>query len=38
MYSCRTRSRLSYLNETQLKDIGLTAADVYHEVNKPLWK
>ena len=37
-HNWRTRSRLSRLNEAQLKDIGLTAADVDHEVNKPLWK
>ncbi|NLQ18429.1 DUF1127 domain-containing protein [Marinomonas sp. M1K-6] len=37
-HNWRTRNRLSQLNEAQLKDIGLTAADVDHEVNKPLWK
>ncbi|MGO2234838.1 MAG: DUF1127 domain-containing protein [Marinomonas sp.] len=37
-HNWRTRSRLSRLNEAQLKDIGLTAADVDHEVRKPLWK
>jgi len=33
-----TRYRLSHLDDAQLKDIGLTAADVDHEVNKALWK
>lgn len=37
-HNWRTRNRLSQLNEAQLKDIGLTAADVEHEVNKALWK
>jgi uncharacterized protein YjiS (DUF1127 family) len=37
-HNWRTRSRLSQLNEAQLKDIGLTAADVEKEINKPLWK
>ncbi|GGN32264.1 MULTISPECIES: DUF1127 domain-containing protein [Marinomonas] len=37
-HNWRTRNRLSQLNEAQLKDIGLTAADVDHEVNKALWK
>lgn len=37
-HNWRTRSRLHTLNESQLKDIGLTAADVDHETRKPLWK
>ncbi|NVK75674.1 MAG: DUF1127 domain-containing protein [Oceanospirillaceae bacterium] len=37
-HNWRTRSRLSQLNDAQLKDLGITAADVDHEVNKPLWK
>ena len=37
-HNWRTRNRLSQLNEAQLKDIGLTAADVDHEVRKPVWK
>lgn len=37
-HNWRTRSRLSRLDDAQLKDIGLTAADVDHEVNKSLWK
>jgi uncharacterized protein YjiS (DUF1127 family) len=37
-HNWRTRSRLSRLDDAQLKDIGLTAADVDHEVHKPLWK
>ncbi|WP_160173679.1 DUF1127 domain-containing protein [Nitrincola sp. A-D6] len=38
VHNWRTRSRLSQLNEAQLKDIGLTVADVDHEINKPLWR
>jgi len=38
VHNWRTRSRLSQLNDAQLKDIGLTAADVKHEVRKPVWK
>jgi uncharacterized protein YjiS (DUF1127 family) len=37
-HNWRTRNRLSRLNEAQLKDIGLTAADVDQEVRKPFWK
>ncbi|QUX92250.1 hypothetical protein CYL31_12940 [Marinomonas sp. A3A] len=37
-HNWRTRSRLSQLNDAQLKDLGLTAVDVDQEVNKPLWK
>ena len=37
-HNWRTRSRLSQLNDAQLKDLGLTAADVDHEVRKPVWK
>ncbi|WP_425642892.1 DUF1127 domain-containing protein [Marinomonas gallaica] len=37
-HNWRTRSRLHMLNESQLKDIGLTAADVDQETHKPLWK
>ncbi|MGO2513042.1 DUF1127 domain-containing protein [Marinomonas polaris] len=37
-HNWRTRSRLSRLDDAQLKDIGLTAADVEHEVRKPVWK
>lgn len=37
-HNWRTRRRLNHLNEAQLKDIGLTAADVDHEVRKPVWK
>lgn len=37
-HNWRTRSRLKTLNESQLKDIGLSAADVDHETRKPLWK
>ncbi|PJE57195.1 DUF1127 domain-containing protein [Marinomonas sp. BSi20584] len=37
-HNWRTRSRLSQLNDAQLKDLGLTAADVDQEVRKPAWK
>ncbi|WP_409526111.1 DUF1127 domain-containing protein [Nitrincola sp. MINF-07-Sa-05] len=37
-HNWRTRSELSRLNEDQLKDIGLTAEDVDHEIHKPLWR
>ncbi|WP_421851288.1 DUF1127 domain-containing protein [Marinomonas sp.] len=37
-HNWRTRNRLSQLNDAQLKDLGLTAADVDHEVRKPVWK
>lgn len=33
-----TRNQLARLNDAALKDIGLTRADVYEELNKPLWK
>ena len=38
VHNWRTRHRIRYLNEAQLKDIGLTAADVDQEVRKPVWK
>tara|TARA_R110001606_G_scaffold249783_1_gene397671 strand:+ start:952 stop:1194 length:243 start_codon:yes stop_codon:yes gene_type:complete len=38
VHNWRTRNRLNHLNEAQLKDIGLTAADVDQEVRKPVWK
>ncbi|WP_137169541.1 DUF1127 domain-containing protein [Marinomonas sp. FW-1] len=37
-HNWRTRSRLSQLNDAQLKDLGLTAADVDQEVRKPVWR
>tara|TARA_R110001606_G_scaffold297311_1_gene445156 strand:- start:348 stop:590 length:243 start_codon:yes stop_codon:yes gene_type:complete len=37
-HNWRTRSRLSRLDDAQLKDLGLTAADVDQEVRKPVWK
>ena len=37
-HNWRTRRQLINLDEAQLKDIGLTAADVDHEVNKSIWK
>ena len=37
-HNWRTRNRLSRLDDAQLKDLGLTAADVIQEVKKPVWK
>ena len=37
-HNWRTRNRLSRLDDAQLKDLGLTAADVDQEVRKPVWK
>ncbi|RNF47035.1 DUF1127 domain-containing protein [Marinomonas hwangdonensis] len=37
-HNWRTRSKLSSLDDAQLKDLGLTAADVDQEVRKPVWK
>ncbi|EAQ63062.1 hypothetical protein MED121_03711 [Marinomonas sp. MED121] len=34
----RTRQHLMTLNEYQLKDIGITKAEAYEELKKPLWK
>lgn len=34
----RTRLQLSRLSDHALKDIGLTKADAFEELNKPLWK
>ena len=34
----RTRQQLARLNESQLKDIGMTKAETYEELNKPLWR
>lgn len=33
-----TRNQLAKLSDHALKDIGLTKADAYEEVSKPLWK
>jgi len=33
-----TRRQLALLSSSALKDIGLTQADVYEELNKSLWK
>lgn len=38
LHNWSTRSRLGALDESQLKDLGLTSADVNHEIRKPLWK
>ncbi len=32
------RQQLSQLSDHMLKDIGLSKADVYKEVQKPFWK
>ncbi|WP_394183545.1 DUF1127 domain-containing protein [Marinomonas posidonica] len=37
-HNWRTRRQLNRLNDSQLKDLGLTSSDVYQEVHKPLWK
>ncbi|MBB1487667.1 DUF1127 domain-containing protein [Oceanospirillum sediminis] len=34
----QTREQLRYLDKRQLKDIGLSNADVSQELNKPFWK
>lgn len=33
-----TRRKLATLSRSALKDIGLSQADVYNELDKPLWK
>ncbi|TDP01245.1 DUF1127 domain-containing protein [Marinomonas balearica] len=37
-HNWRTRSQLAKLNDAALKDIGVTHADAYNELRKPLWK
>jgi len=37
-HNWKTRSQLQRLNDSQLKDLGLTSSDVYEEVHKPIWK
>ncbi|MGB0944470.1 MAG: DUF1127 domain-containing protein [Marinomonas sp.] len=37
-HNWRTRKQLGRLNQAALKDIGLSQADVAHELEKPLWK
>ncbi|MDH3280677.1 MAG: DUF1127 domain-containing protein [Gammaproteobacteria bacterium] len=34
----RQRQQLARLSSSQLKDIGISRADVWCEVNKPFWK
>ncbi|MBJ7539773.1 DUF1127 domain-containing protein [Marinomonas transparens] len=34
----RTRRQLMTISETDMKDLGLTRSDVYHEIEKPFWK
>ena len=38
MQNYQTREQLRYLDKRQLKDIGLSDADVSQELNKPFWK
>jgi uncharacterized protein YjiS (DUF1127 family) len=34
----RSRAELAKLDERMLRDIGLTRADVWREINKPFWR
>jgi uncharacterized protein YjiS (DUF1127 family) len=34
----RTRRHLSMMSDYQLKDIGISRADAYGEVQKPFWR
>ena len=34
----RERRALAAMNEAQLKDVGLTRADVQRELDKPFWR
>jgi uncharacterized protein YjiS (DUF1127 family) len=34
----RTRRHLAVMSDYQLKDIGISRADAYNEVNKPFWR
>ncbi|MCP4295270.1 MAG: DUF1127 domain-containing protein [Proteobacteria bacterium] len=34
----RSRKELALMDSHMLKDIGLTEADVYNEVEKPFWR
>jgi len=37
-HNWHTRRQLKALSDYALKDIGLTKADAFEELNKPLWK
>lgn len=34
----RERNQLASFDDRMLRDIGLTRADVYREINKPFWR
>jgi len=34
----RSRNALSALSDEQLKDIGLSRADAFHEASRPFWR
>ena len=34
----RSRAELAMLDERMLRDIGVTRADIWREVNKPFWR
>ncbi len=34
----RSRAELASLDERMLRDIGVSRADVWHEINKPFWR
>tara|TARA_R110001592_G_scaffold18520_16_gene76738 strand:+ start:1982 stop:2224 length:243 start_codon:yes stop_codon:yes gene_type:complete len=38
VHNWKTRQVLRTLNESQMKDIGLTSASIDNEINKPWWK
>ena len=38
IHNKKTRNKLRTLTESQMKDLGLTKADIEKEVSKPLWK
>lgn len=37
-YRAQERHHLARLDERMMKDMGISAADVEHEVSKPFWK
>lgn len=34
----RSRAALATLDARALRDIGITSADAWHEINKPFWR
>ncbi len=34
----RSRSDLAKFDDRMLRDIGISRADVWHEINKPFWR